>query len=49
MIHLQLSPQELDYLIQVLQQQPWGVVNPLIQNLFLQANNQPKEPTHDAS
>lgn len=42
-IKLQLKPQELDYLMQVLQQRPWGEVNALIQNLVQQANNQPKE------
>lgn len=47
MIKLVLTPQELDYVIQVLQTQPWGTVNALIQNLFAQANNQPKKETSD--
>lgn len=37
-INLSLKPQELDYLMQVLQQRPWGEVNALIQNIVAQAN-----------
>lgn len=37
-INLSLKPQELDYIMQVLQQRPWGEVNALIQNIVAQAN-----------
>lgn len=45
-INLRLKPQELDYIMQVLQQRPWVEVNGLIQNLVQQANTPevPSEP-----
>jgi len=43
MITLSLDPKELDYIVQVLTQRPWGEVNQLVQKIAQQVN-QPKDP-----
>lgn len=42
-IQLKLEDKTLDYIVQVLQSRPWGEVNPVLQDILKQANNQPKE------